>query len=106
MPRDIIWSNEFDKQYQKLLKRNPSIKDEISSLLEQLENGENPGSPYTSIKGAAVKRRRINLGSLDLRVAYYHRSDFVLLVMVLKRKDFNQRSIEKIVNILKREGYI
>jgi len=106
MPRGIRWSTEFDKQYRKILKRNSSIEDEISALLEQLENGESPGSPYTSIKGAAVKRVKVNVDSLNLRVVYYHKSGSVLLLMILKRQDFNQRSIKKMTKILKREGYI
>ncbi len=106
MPRDVQWTKEFDKQYRKIRKRNSSIEAEISALLEQLQNGKNPGSPYTSIKGAAVKRLKVNVDSLDLRVVYYHKSNFVLLLMILKRQDFSQRSIKKLSKILKREGYL
>ena len=91
---DVKWSNEFDKHYNKFLKRNPARKVKISALVEQLENGENPGSPYTSIKGAAVKRLKINVGSLALRVAYTHRSDVDLLTDDHEvRKDSSQSSI-------------
>ncbi len=106
MPRDIRWSKEFDKQYEKLLKRHSPLEDKIGSLLDQLQDGENPGSPYTTIKGAAVKRCEVNIKSLKLRVVYYHTSSLVLLLMIIKRKDFNQKSIKRVENILKREGYM
>ncbi len=106
MPREIQWSKDFDKQYEKLLRKTPVLESKISDLLDQLEDGENPGSPYTTIKGAAVKRFEVRIHSLKLRVVYYHEPNLVLLVMILKRKDFNQRSIKKIENALKREGYM
>lgn len=106
MPRDIRWSKEFDKQYEKLLRKHRKLEDRISDLLDKLEEGENPGSPYTTIKGAAVKRCEVNIESLKLRVVYYHKSNFVFLLMIIKRRDFNQRSIRKIENILKREGFV
>ena len=110
MNREVIWSEDFDRQFKKLARRRRRIYDDLSELLDRFESGQLPGRDAQDVEGLPVKIARMtdrssNRGkSGGYRVAYYYDDSQILLTYITPRDKLDQNSTTRIMNTLAKAG--
>ena len=110
MVRDVIWSDDFDRQFKKLARRRRQIFDDLRGLLDEFEAGRLPGRSAQGVQGMPVKVARMtdrtsNRGkSGGYRVAYYYDDSMILLTFITQRDRLDQTSTARILDTLRSAG--
>ncbi len=107
MTFEILFPEPFKKKLKKLKKKYPRVTNDLATLLEQLQEGKNPGDSIPGLENLVYKAR---VASSDLkkgksgsfRVIYYltvpNRRIFLLTIYVKAHKENIQ--VGEIVKIL------
>jgi mRNA-degrading endonuclease RelE of RelBE toxin-antitoxin system len=102
----VIESDEFEKDIKTLGKRYRSVKQDVRSLVVQLEAGETPGDRIARNKYPVYKVRLKNSDitkglSSGYRVVYYiQTSEAILLTSIYSKSDRSNISNEEIEGII------
>ena len=110
MDREIVWSEEFDRQFQKLSRKRRRIFDDLDDLLEKLAAGQLPGRQARGVRGLPVKVARMRDRtsgrgkSGGFRVAYYYDDTQILLAYITPRDQLDQHSTARILEVLRSAG--
>jgi mRNA-degrading endonuclease RelE of RelBE toxin-antitoxin system len=110
MDREVLWSEDFDRQFKKLARKRRRIFDDLSELLADFEAGLLPGKVAQGVHGLPVKVARMsdrtsNRGkSSGFRVAYYYNDDIILLTFITQRDQLDRRSTSRIMDTLRSAG--
>ena len=106
----ILWSDDFDLQAEKLSRKHRSIYDDIDELIQRLEDGERPGYFLRGVDGLPLKWTRLGIRSArkgkrgGFRVIYYLGDQLILLVMIDTRPDMRYVPPARILRILEDAG--
>ena len=106
----ILWSDEFENQAEKLSRKHRSIFDDIAEVIEQLEKGQQPGYFMRGVGGRPLKWTRLRNRSArrgksgGFRIVYYIGDTSILLVMIDTRADINFVSPERLLRIVEAAG--
>ncbi len=106
----ILWSNEFEHQAEKLSRKHRTVFDDIAQLIEQLESGQQPGYFLRGLGGQPLKWTRLRNRSArrgksgGFRVVYYVGEQLILLVMIDTRADIMDVSRKRLLQIVKDAG--
>ena len=110
MGRDVIWSDDFDRQFKKLARRRRRIFEDLSELLDLFEEGHLPGRQARGVHGLPVKVVRMtdrtsNRGrSGGYRVAYYYDDNMIFLTFITQRDQLDRSSTARMVDTLRKAG--
>lgn len=110
MDRDVIWSDDFDRQFKKLARRRRRIIEDMADLLAEFEAGHLPGRDAQGVHGLPVKVARMtdrssNRGkSGGYRVAYYYDDTMILLTFITQRDQLDGTSTSRIMDTLRQAG--
>lgn len=106
----ILWSDEFDRQVEKLSRKHQSIYDDIEKLIRTLDSGQRPGYQLRGVHGLPVRWARLGIRSAGkgkssgFRVVYYSDNELILLVMIDTRAEIKYLPPNRVLQILKDEG--
>ncbi len=107
----VLWSEEFDSQVEKLARKHRLIYDDIEDLIDKIESGLRPGYQLRGVKGLPVKWTRLGNRSANkgkrggFRVVYYFDNELILLIMIDTRAEVKHFPPERVLQILKDEGF-
>lgn len=107
----IVWSEEFDRQIEKLARKHRSIFDDIEDLVGEFEKGLRPGYQLRGVQGLPVKWARLGNRSASkgkrggFRVVYYFKNELILLIMIDTRAEIKYLPPKRVLQILKDEGF-
>ena len=110
MAREVVWSDDFDRQFKKLARRRRRIFEDLGELLDQFEEGHLPGRDAQGVRGLPVKVARMTDRSSSrgksggYRVAYYYDDTMVFLTFITQRDQMDQRSAARIADTLRKAG--
>jgi mRNA-degrading endonuclease RelE of RelBE toxin-antitoxin system len=103
----VIKSRSFEKETKKLNKKYRLIREDIKSVIQQLESGDLPGERIGGVKYAVYKVRVNNSNaqrgkSGGYRIIYYTKtSATILLTTIYSKSDRENISNEEIEDIIK-----
>lgn len=102
----IYYSHEFKRNVRKLIKKYPSLPNDLNGFIDSLHAGEKPGEKLQHVGQEVYKARIRNTDnqkgkSAGYRVIYYvKRQDQIFLVTLYAKSAQEDVSIEKILTII------
>ena len=103
---EILLTPRFQQDLKKLVKRYPSIRKDLTPLIEQLQQGETPGNRISGNKYQVIKVRLKNSDikkgkSAGYRVIYYLKTETAITLVTIYSKsnltDIPNKVIEEII---------
>lgn len=102
----VEYTPPFRKSLKRLAKKYPHIQEDVQPVIEQLKNGETPGSilkdvGYTIYKVRVSNRDAKRGKSGGYRMLYYlRRSDYILLIQIYSKGELSDLSATAVQQLL------
>ena len=112
MNGQILWSEEFDRQFQKLARKRRRIFEDLDELLGKFDAGLLPGIQARGVGGLPVKVTRMRDRtsrrgqSGGYRVAYYYDDNQILLAYITSRDQLDRHATARILEVLRSAGLL
>ena len=105
--KEIVYTTEFKRHLRLLSRRYRSIKKDLVPIIEQIQQGEQPGDKIPGVGyqvyKVRIKNSDINKGkSAGYRMIYYlETEDKVILISLYSKSDQSDISPDKIIRVIK-----
>jgi mRNA-degrading endonuclease RelE of RelBE toxin-antitoxin system len=101
-------TRNFEKEAKPLLKKNPSLKNDIAGLINGLESNPEQGTPLGhglfKVRMAISDKAKGKSGGARVVTYVILKDERVHLISIYDKADYDSAKIDVLLNILKAEG--
>ena len=110
MSYDVITTPDFIKFFKKLYKKHPSLKDDLSTLIEQLENdyliGTSLGNNLFKVRFAIESKNKGKSSGARVIYFYFSIDKEIYLIHIFDKSEIENVSKNTLLKILKNAGLV